>query len=40
LILQKLDYIHHNPISKKWNLVYDFVDYEYSIVSFYEKGIM
>lgn len=38
-IFQKLDYIHRNPISKKWNLVNDFADYEYSSASFYEKGI-
>ena len=38
-IFQKLDYIHRNPISKKWNLVNDFTDYEYSSASFYEKGI-
>ena len=38
-IFQKLDYIHHNPVSKKWQLVKDFTDYEYSSASFYEKGI-
>ncbi|MBA2499223.1 MAG: hypothetical protein H0V30_05805, partial [Chitinophagaceae bacterium] len=38
-IFQKLDYIHHNPVSKKWQLVNDFTDYEYSSASFYEKGI-
>ena len=36
-ILQKLDYMHRNPVSKKWQLVNDFVDYEHSSVSFYEK---
>ena len=35
---QKLDYIHHNPISGKWNLVNDFTDYEHSSASFYEIG--
>jgi REP element-mobilizing transposase RayT len=25
-ILQKLFYIHHNPVSKKWNLVNDFAE--------------
>jgi REP element-mobilizing transposase RayT len=39
-IFQKLDYIHHNPVSKKWDLVNDFADYEYSSASFYEKEIM
>jgi len=36
---QKLDYIHHNPVSKKWQLVNDFAEYEYSSASYYEKGI-
>jgi len=39
LIFQKLDYMHHNPVSKKWQLVNDFADYEYSSASFYERGI-
>ena len=38
-IVQKLDYIHRNPVSKKWQLVNDFVEYPYSSASFYEKGI-
>jgi REP element-mobilizing transposase RayT len=28
-IFQKLDYMHRNPVSKKWHLVNDFADYEY-----------
>ncbi len=39
LFFRNLDYIHHNPVSKKWQLVNDFTDYEYSSASFYEKGI-
>ncbi len=39
-IFQKLTYIHHNPISKKWSLVSDFTEYEHSSASFYESGIM
>jgi hypothetical protein len=39
IVEQKLDYIHHNPVSGKWNLVKDFVDYEHSSASFYEKGV-
>jgi len=31
--------MHHNPISKKWQLANDFADYQYSSASFYEKGI-
>ena len=38
-ILEKIKYIHHNPVSKRWQLVNDFTDYEYSSASFYEKGI-
>jgi REP element-mobilizing transposase RayT len=37
-IFQKLQYIHHNPVSKKWNLAGDFADYEHSSASFYERG--
>ena len=39
-IFQKLAYIHHNPVSKKWSLVPDFVDYQHSSASFYEGGII
>jgi putative transposase len=39
-MFQKLAYIHHNPVSKKWSLVLDFVQYEHSSASFYESGIM
>jgi putative transposase len=38
-IYQKLEYIHNNPVRKKWNLVSDYTTYEYSSASFYEKGI-
>ena len=34
----KLDYIHANPVSGKWNLVEDYVDYPYSSARFYELG--
>ena len=37
-ILEKIKYIHHNPINKKWQLVTDFTDYEHSSASLYEKG--
>lgn len=35
---QKLDYIHHNPVSGKWNLAETFIDYEHSSAGFYEKN--
>ncbi len=38
-LLQKLDYIHFNPISGKWNLANDYVLYEHSSASFYENGV-
>jgi len=38
-IFQKLVYMHHNPVNKKWNLINDFTEYSHSSASFYEKGI-
>jgi REP element-mobilizing transposase RayT len=38
-LLQKMGYIHYNPVSGKWNLVNDFTNYEHSSASFYELGI-
>jgi hypothetical protein len=35
-IQQKLNYIHANPLSKKWNLVEDPVAYTHSSARFYE----
>ena len=36
---QKLQYIHRNPVSAKWNLVKDYSEYEHSSASFYETGL-
>lgn len=36
---QKLNYMHINPITGKWNLVNDFTSYENSSASFYELGL-
>ncbi len=36
---RELDYIHHNPISGKWNLAESFIEYPYSSASFYEKNL-
>ena len=36
--LQKLNYIHNNPVKGKWNLAKDFSEYEHSSASFYEFG--
>ena len=38
-VYRELDYMHKNPVSKKWLLVNDFTDYLYSSASYYEKGI-
>lgn len=38
-VYQKLNYMHKNPVSKRWQLVADFTDYPHSSASFYEKGI-
>ena len=36
---QKLDYMHKDPVSKKWQLANDFTDHLYSSAFCYEKGI-
>ena len=33
---QKINYIHQNPVSKKWKLVKDYRDYQHSSAGFYE----
>ena len=35
-LLQKINYIHNNPVTGKWMLAKDFVTYEHSSASFYE----
>ena len=35
-LIQKINYIHNNPVSGKWMLAKDFVEYEHSSASFYE----
>jgi REP element-mobilizing transposase RayT len=37
-VKQKLDYIHSNPVSKKWSLVTDPTLYEHSSAKLYFKG--
>ncbi len=39
MVEQKLDYIHHNPVSGKWLLVDDFAHYEHSSAGYYELSI-
>jgi len=37
-LMQKINYIHYNPVTGKWNLAKDFISYEHSSASFYELG--
>jgi len=37
-IVQKLNYIHANPVRGKWNLADDFRNYEHSSAGFYESS--
>ena len=37
-MVQKLNYIHRNPVSGKWRLVENYVDYKHSSAGFYEAG--
>ena len=37
--MQKLNYIHFNPVSKKWMLAKDDLSYYWSSARFYESGI-
>lgn len=39
VILQKIDYIHKNPITPKWNLCPTVTEYKYSSAKFYYEGI-
>jgi hypothetical protein len=39
MLWQKLDYIHRNPVSGKWNLAPDFTKYPHSSAGFYELGV-
>jgi REP element-mobilizing transposase RayT len=38
MIVQKLRYIHANPVSKKWRLAEDAVEYPHSSFAFYARG--
>jgi len=37
--IQKLDYIHFNPVSGKWQLAEDDLKYHYSSARYYEEGV-
>ena len=36
---QKLNYVHHNPVSGKWSIVDDWSKYPHSSAAYYEYGI-
>jgi REP element-mobilizing transposase RayT len=38
-LYQKLDYIHHNPVTGKWRLCAEFTDYPHSSAAFYQLGV-
>ena len=38
--MQKLDYIHYNPLAVHWQLAKDPTDYYYSSAAFYERGVV
>ena len=39
VFIQKLNYIHYNPVKDPWNLVQNPEDYKNSSAGFYETGI-
>ena len=39
VFLQKLEYIHHNPVQERWQLADNPVRYLYSSMSYYETGL-
>jgi REP element-mobilizing transposase RayT len=39
MALQKLNYIHNNPVTEHWQLAVEVFDYKYSSALFYEKEI-
>ena len=38
-VYQKLEYIHKNPVSKRWELVKAFTDYRHPSAAFYGEGV-
>ena len=39
MFIQKMEYIHNNPLQEKWQLCEHPEDYQYSSARFYETGI-
>jgi hypothetical protein len=38
VLLEEMEYLHNNPIRKKWHLVDDRDDYKYSSAGYYDLG--
>jgi putative transposase len=38
-LIQKMEYIHNNPVNKDWSLVKDRAEYLYSSACYYDKDI-
>jgi putative transposase len=38
VLWQKMEYIHHNPVAKEWELIEDRTDYLYSSAGYYDYG--
>ena len=38
MLEQKLEYIHHNPVSGKWSLVKDYALYQHSSAGYYDQA--
>ena len=38
-VIQKIEYIHNNPLQEKWKLVKEAEDYQWSSAKFYEYSI-
>jgi putative transposase len=39
ILIQKLNYLHNNPLQPRWNLAESPYEYKYSSAKFYETGI-
>ncbi len=39
VLLQLVEYVHNNPVAKKWRLADSRADYPYSSACYYDKGI-
>ena len=39
-LMQKINYVHYNPVIGKWKLAKSFVGYEHSSASFYEEQVV